>query len=192
MSRQTAQIARPHPPGIPAPPKLTMRLLLAAALAIPLAAQTGPANLDFEQGEQGQTPPGCFVPKSLADAGHKAELWRKGCYQGAGCVLISRPENPPPGTFANLMQGMDATPYRGKRIVLRAAMRVDALDDEGCGQLWLRVDRTGGRLGLFHNMDNRPSRSAVWRVEEISGMVEADATRLKLRRDCGWQGPCLA
>lgn len=72
--------------------------------------------------------------------------------------------------FGNVMQSIDATPLRGKRVRFRAAVRA-----EGRAQLWLRVDRQGGARGLFDNMQDRPILSAEWKEYEIEGPVADDA-----------------
>jgi hypothetical protein len=42
-------------------------------------------------------------------------------------------------------QAVEAAPYRGMPVRLRAFVRVDVPADGGQSQLWLRVDRSGGR-----------------------------------------------
>ena len=72
--------------------------------------------------------------------------------------------------FGNVMQSIDATPLRGKRVRFRAAVRA-----EGQAQLWLRVDRKGRAMGFFDNMQDRPIRSAEWEEYAIEGPVAEDA-----------------
>jgi erythromycin esterase len=146
-------------------------LLLVPALA---CAQAPVPNLDFEQGELGSVPPGWFVPSTLSQAGYKAVITQEGCRTGS-CALITVPPTRPQNTFGNLMRTMDAQPYRGKRVVFRAAVRVQTSDPVGRAQMWLRVDRTGGLMGHFDNMMDRPIRSAEWALYEIRGTVDADA-----------------
>ncbi|MEK7409649.1 MAG: erythromycin esterase family protein [Acidobacteriota bacterium] len=160
------------------PPKLACALGL-WLLAAPAVAQTGPANLDFEQGEPGSTPPGWFVPQMLGNAGYSAELRRQGCRNG-GCAVVLVPANPPPQTFGNLMQRFDAAPYRGKTIRFQAWVRLEPVDPQDRAQLWLRVDRPNRQMGLFDNMDDRPVRSPAWTRCEIAGEIDADAEYLNL------------
>ena len=77
-------------------------------------------------------------------------------------------------SIGNLLNSIDAAPLRGKQIKLKAAVKTS-----GCqGQMWLRVDRPGGKLGFFDNMDSRPIQSEQWNYYEISGTVDTDATNI--------------
>lgn len=79
--------------------------------------------------------------------------------------------------FGNLMQSIDAAPYRGKWIRVRASLKVG----RGTGpraQLWLRVDRPGGTMGFFDNMMDRPVRAKEWTPVEIDADVSDDAATL--------------
>src|SRR5215204_1012065 len=149
-------------------------IMLLALCGLRSHAQTAPANLDFEQGEPGSTPPGWFVPGTLREAGYNATLTREGCRTGA-CVILTVPETRPPRTFANIMNSVPAAPYRGKRVVFRAAVRAEAIDGSGLAAMWFRVDRTEGGMGFFDNMGDRPIRSGQWAFYEIRGIVDQDA-----------------
>ena len=65
-------------------------------------------------------------------------------------------------------------------IRLKAAVRIDAGGPLDRAQLWLRVDRQGGRTGFFDNMDNRPIRGKTWGDYEIVGDVAKDAELIVL------------
>lgn len=82
--------------------------------------------------------------------------------------------------FTAVAQSIDATPYRGRTIRFRAAARAApgrASVPSGAG-LWLRVDREGGARGFFDNMGDRPIRSPVWTIYEVTGPVAEDANRI--------------
>ncbi len=149
-------------------------------LQVVTLAPPGPANPDFERGEPGQAPPGWFVPSVLRNAGFSAELRRQGCHGGSGCAVVLVPANPPADLFGNLMQSLDAAPYRGRNVRFRAWVRLEAAQAGDRVQLWLRVDRAGGRMGFFDNMGDRPIRSPDWRSYEITGEIDADAQTLNL------------
>ena len=139
--------------------------LYMALIALPLAAQ---ANLDFEKGSL----EGWFAPAALAD--YKAAWVSEGCAKGGGCAEVG-PVTAAPKNFGNLMQSIDATPYRGKRIRYRAMVRTEGMHR---GQLWLRVDRPSG-IGFFENMGTFPIvTNGEWKSFEINGFVHADATRV--------------
>src|SRR5262249_33703401 len=85
------------------------------------------------------------------------------------------------GGFGGVGQEIDATPYRGKMIRVRAWARNEAgEEDGGRGALGLRADRPGGAQGLFDNMDDRPIVEKEWRRYEIVGVVDDDATDLAI------------
>ncbi len=87
--------------------------------------------------------------------------------------------------FSNLMQSFDATPYRGKRVVFRAAVKAEELGKSSRVQLWCRADskdeKTGEvRSGAFDNMDRRPIKSPDWAHYEIVLDIQEDATSINL------------
>ena len=89
----------------------------------------------------------------------------------------------PGGGFGNVMQTVDSTPYRGKRVRFSGWVRTEVPlplpgFPSGQAQPWFREDRTGGRLGFFDNMNDRPIRSKDWQRFEIVGDIAADAERI--------------
>ena len=155
-------------------------LLVVVAVGCGAAPNGGPVNLNFESGSPGEVPPGWVSP--TVRLGYKAELSTDRPKEGKQCVHLSgSPVAPPePGRrpFGNVMQTIDATPYRGKTVRFRGAVRVAGA--AATAALWMRVDRSQKRLGFFENMDNRPIRSAEWAYYEITGDVAADAEVLNI------------
>ncbi len=76
--------------------------------------------------------------------------------------------------FANLMKMDIATPYRGKKFLYKAAVKVE----RGKAQMWFRVDRPDRQMGFFDNMDDRPIRSHQWKSYEIKGKIADDAQNI--------------
>jgi hypothetical protein len=79
-----------------------------------------------------------------------------------------------------MMRSVDAAPYRGKTVRLKARLW---LEQPGAGyraQLWLRVDRPGGTMGFFDNMQDRPIQSILPGQYEIVGDVAPDAERIAM------------
>jgi C-terminal processing protease CtpA/Prc len=76
--------------------------------------------------------------------------------------------------IGNIFNQVDAAPYRGKKIKMKAAVRVA----EGIGQLWIRVDRERQQIGFFDNMDDRPIKSDRWKYYEFIGTVDKDAQQV--------------
>jgi hypothetical protein len=160
----------------------TYRLVILATVVIALvwmslaaAAETVPANLGFEEGQPGQAPDHWRVPKI---PGYHVLISGEDPKSGKQCVTIKRGTEKP-GPFGNVMQGIDAAPFRGKRVRYRAAVRTQIEGQEGSAHLWMRVDLTAKdgkrRSGFFDNMSNRPIRKNDWDYYEIVGDIAEDA-----------------
>jgi len=133
-----------------------------------------PQNLNFKEGTAGRYPPG-WIPMALPkDMDFLAQLQRQGCRSGPGCVVVQVPPSAP-RPVADLMQSFTAAPYRGQSVRLRAWMRVEGVEPDDHGQMWLTVERPSGRKGFFDNMDDRPVRTGEWTRCEIVGEVDRDA-----------------
>jgi hypothetical protein len=153
---------------------------LAHALSPTGTTPGGLANGGFEEGAVGEMPEGWSVPAVL---GFEAALSDDTPLVGSQVATIRRiAESGAP--FGNLLQRVDATPFRGKRVRFRAAARADVSGPRNQAQLWLRVDRvtTDGQraLGAFDNMGDRPITSANWSHYEIVGDVVDDAEQITL------------
>jgi len=165
----------------------TYRLLIVAAAVTtlvwashPATAETVPANPGFERGQPGQAPEQWLVPEI---PGFEVRVTGESPKSGKQCVTIKpRVEGARP--FGNVMQQIDATPFCGKRVRFRAAVRTDVEGDEGRAQLWLRVDRTREkgqrRMGFFDNMHDRPIRKKDWDYYEIVGDIAEDAEAINV------------
>ena len=166
--------------------------LLASTMSTdPLAAE--PTNLDFEDGVVGEVPTGWHAPQVNDLSGYTAELDDQVAKTGARSVMIAKAGESsgdadgalPGGGFGNVMQRIDATPYRGKRVRFGGWARADVsrlplagLLGGGQAQAWFRVDRAGGTMGFFDNMNDRPIRSKDWQQFEIVGDIAADAEQI--------------
>src|SRR5215212_5775759 len=89
-------------------------------------------------------------------------------------ALLSQPST----DWGAFSQNIDATPYRGKKFVLQAAVKVESIDNAADGEVWVRVDRMNNKLGFFYNMMDKPIRSAEWKIYTIRGTIDNDAQRL--------------
>ena len=157
----------------------TLIFALAATVAVLTSvaqAQTGPQNLDFERGKEGGIPPGWFMPTK----GYTAGLSTKGPKQGSQCAHLSASSSGARAPFGNLMQTFDAHASRGKVVRFRAAVRTKVTGPSDQAAMWMRVDRTGKRMGFFDNMSDRPIRDGQWRYYEIVGDIDADALRINI------------
>ncbi len=149
-------------------------LLLSCLGLLAAGAQAQVANAGFESGSPGQTPPGWFVPPAVLEAGYSAQISTDGPREGKQYAIVSLSGRPGNG-FGNLMQSIDATPFRGKKVRFRAAVRYEAGNGFGRAQLWMRIDRRGGGRGFFDNMGDRPITSSNWAFYDVSGVIDSDA-----------------
>ncbi|MGE3174659.1 MAG: transglutaminase family protein [Planctomycetota bacterium] len=160
------------------PARALRRVGMAVLLALCAPAQHL-RNGDFEDGGTKGPPPGWFLPVGCADAGFELHVAREGAGEGKRCALLRRAAaDAAKGSFGNCMQELDPAPLRGKRIRFRAAVRAEVDGPDGRGQLWLRVDRPGDRMGAFDNMADRPIREDTWQHYEITADVADDAVRV--------------
>lgn len=133
-------------------------------------ARTEAVNLNFEEGNVGEVPPGWFVPTG----GYHAELTANHPQEGKLCVHLSESGEGERAPFGNIMQSIRADEYRGKRVRLRAAIRAD-VSGTNRAQMWFRVDREDRKRGFFDNMGDRPITNSTWEYYEIVGDIAADA-----------------
>ncbi|HJN77469.1 MAG TPA: S41 family peptidase [Myxococcota bacterium] len=142
---------------------------LAVALTCPLAH--GQENLDFEEGVPGGAPIGWMVPEAVHAAGYEATLTDASPASGVMAAELRYVGEGDPEGFGNLMQTVDAAPWRGHRVGISAKIRVKG----GRGQLWMRVDLPDGEMGFFDNSNDRPVTSDDWTELKIVGVVDEDA-----------------
>jgi transglutaminase-like putative cysteine protease len=140
------------------------------------AATSQPANAGFERGAVGHPPADWLVPKI---AGYNVLASDERPAEGRQCGSIVSTDDSQRGPFGNLMQLVDAKPFQGKRVRLRAAVRAEVSGKGNQAQMWFRVDRPekdGVRqAGAFDNMMRRPITSDQWNYYDIVGDVDYDA-----------------
>jgi hypothetical protein len=78
-----------------------------------------------------------------------------------------------PAEPARAEQSLDAVPFRGKKVRLRAMVRAE-LPEGNHANLWLSVYRSNGEKG-FQNLEDHPFGSGPWHAAEITGDVDPDA-----------------
>ncbi len=157
-------------------------LLLGAAVCGQQGMATAPRNPGFEEGAVGESPPGWFYSGA---EGAVARLEDVEPFDGAHLVALDSREASGGRRFTNLMQTLDATVWRGKRVRLAAACRVAELQAGTTVSLWLRVDRAkdehgNAPPGAFDNMADRPIRDTDWTEHRIVLDVADDAERIAL------------
>jgi hypothetical protein len=154
-------------------------LLAAVALAAPLqaaSAQSALANPGFEDGAPSLT--GWHFRQQAA---FSFALDSADAREGRWAARMTGQGGAAPGAFGNLLQRVDAAPYRGRQVRYRAWVRTELEAGPSWAGLWLRVDRSGGVIGFFDNMDARPITGRTgWTQYEITGEVAPDAVNLYL------------
>jgi hypothetical protein len=113
-------------------------------------------------------------PPYSADSGYRATLTESNVHEGKLSLLFERSSGHQQQS-GMVRQRFDAVPYRGKRIRLRAAVRVEG---NGAGHLWLRVERQTGEVALLEQMQEQPILVGEWAEYEVSGTVAADAVAI--------------
>jgi hypothetical protein len=158
---------------------LALFLLTLRSVPLPVDAQepgapAAPRNLGLEEGELGKAPSHWFIPPPCLEDKYVLALSEDKPFAGKRCAVLSRTATSKSEAFGTLMQFIDATKYRGKRVRFKAAVRADVTGDGNQAMLWLRVDTPDGK-GFFDNMSDRPIKSNAWKHYEIVGDVAADA-----------------
>jgi C-terminal processing protease CtpA/Prc len=147
-----------------------------APAKVELVVNPAPVNLDFESGAAGELPSGWISPS--VQYGYTAVTSADRPKKGKQCARLSDGLPREDEGFGNLMQKIDAAPYRGKFVRFRAAVRVEG--EAATVALWMRVDRPDKQPGFFENMQGRPIRAVDWTYYEIAGDVASDATVLNI------------
>jgi pimeloyl-ACP methyl ester carboxylesterase len=75
-------------------------------------------------------------------------------------------------------QAIDAAPYLGKKFILEATIKVQAIDSTCDAEVWVRVDKPNNKTGFFYNMMDKPIRSKDWLTVTIKGKIDKEALYL--------------
>jgi erythromycin esterase len=136
-----------------------------------LSPPSNPANLDFEVGLPGTWPLGWTMPRGIAEVEWDVRLTRTDAREGEQAIVIRRAPGPSYGeTYAALSQRIDATPWCGQPVTLRAWVRIDG-GTESRGYLWLEITAPGDPYSesvFYESAGNRPITASEWRQYEIA------------------------
>lgn len=149
-----------------------------------MAALFMPVSPGLQLYAQGSIPPPAPLVQAAADA--PVVAWQ---HLGAGLGEFGTtyqslrthraPRKLAGGEHGTLSRSIDATPYRGMRIRLTAALRAEVGDGDNRAQLYVTVSRDAGRPGgFFDNMKDRPVTTTGWVQARIEGPVANDATTI--------------
>jgi len=140
-----------------------------------------PFNTDFENNTTEYAPEGWVTWSKFDRLGVQMIVSDKNPYEGDQALMLHRPEGLRYGEIApNVVQRIDATPYKGKTIRLRAAARAE-LVNPGFAFLRLSIDPDlggdahGGDSPIFDSLDKYRVESTEWRIYEIEAKVPENA-----------------
>lgn len=142
----------------------------------PAFAWQAPVNLDFEQGQAGQAPPGWTVPSD--STGFSAQVSSEKPEGGKASGVLAGAGGKPDAA-GNLIQSVDAAPYRGKRIRFRAAVRAEPESPGGRSRIWIGLDRPGSGSGGRYDVTS-PIATPDWKHYEVMAEVPEDTRMLNL------------
>jgi hypothetical protein len=132
--------------------------LIALSTAVLATTSSAPANW--------------FVSSQIPGAGiqnYEAAIDHDHCDGGRACALFkSRSQDT--GASGTLMQAVDATSFKGKRIRLSASLKTLALP-RGAG-LWMRAENAAGGIIAFKNYQSVPSENSAVRGDSEWTHVE--------------------
>ena len=153
-----------------------MRLVgLVFLLAVPLLAQQGPVNLDFQESDPGVAPAGWAVAQGNGYSATAADDCRT---PGSRCAVIRHEGGNGRGDYGYVMQSFDAASLRGREVRYRAWLRLQAPTLSGA-DLFLRVDRAGAAGVREYTFDQR-IRTRDWTQREIVARIDEDAVQVTI------------
>lgn len=131
-----------------------------------------PVNLDFEDGAPGYMPMGWSLPSYAEKAGYKSSLTDYLPNGGKYCLDLHSEKPFTEEMYGSVMQSIDASPYRGKRVIFRAAVRAEISSPRGNAQLWIRERLPSGVDGAFVQMEDNPIVSNEWHFYEVKATID--------------------
>ncbi|MEM8963959.1 MAG: hypothetical protein AAGD38_20915 [Acidobacteriota bacterium] len=138
----------------------------------PLMAEPGPIEVGFETTPTGTVPTTWDVPSPVTEAGYLAAVTDVDKHTGEQALSLRHPSVPPQGnrSIGGVNSSLDATPFRGQRIVLRAWAKPDRGSQ---ANLWLRIDGEDGKRTFFANLGDQLITRSEWvEYELVAPVVE--------------------
>lgn len=151
------------------------------AIFVPIASLTAQVpialhNGGFEDGMLGAIPPGWAL---ASKEGMSAEIRAGDAAEGRQFAVVGPKGEKPGARTASLYQYLDPAGFKGKRIRLRAFLRMETRGP-ATGSLWLRVDLPHGRSGLANPGEEGSFRATSWTSMERVIDVPQDAHGVSL------------
>ncbi len=156
--------------------KLTPSRYLGPPLQPTIQQLAAPSNSDFEA-PPASPPTGWLSAGGGANTGYVATADAKEPFQGRQSARISLPRPPRMLGWGGLEQRVDAKSWRGSRVCLRAAVRVEGDDAMGGARLYVRA--VDGDDGIRVSTSTSLLRHAPWQVHELFINVPLGASTLR-------------
>jgi len=135
-----------------------------------------PYNLDFEVGTPGRMPRGWILPEYATNNGYGAELTELNPKSGKYCLELHRKAPLKEDTiYGSVMQSVDGTPFQGKTIRFRAAVRAEIEGPQGSAHLWIMPYRPDGSVAYYDKMENQPIVINTWAYYDITLKIDEDS-----------------
>lgn len=150
-------------------------IALLFCLAVPLLAQQGPLNLNFQDAGPGGEPTAWV---SNPAPGYTVTTVDNCRTPGTRCLMARRQQESGSADRAYILQSFDAEALRGQQIRFRASVRLEARPF-ALAQLFVRVDRPSG-AGFTSYTPVNAAASGDWTPLEIEGTIDPDAKRITI------------
>jgi hypothetical protein len=135
-------------------------------------------NLDFAEGNPGDRPPGWEPPPCvyLPPRGNYTTEIASGadCHSGKQCAVVRSLRPDPIDQRWFLFQRVDVTPYRGKELTFRAAVRAEVALGS-VARLLVRVHGKNVSTLFFDDMGRFPITSSAWGFYEMHAPIAEGA-----------------
>ena len=143
-----------------------------------------PTNLDFEESPIGETPKGWIAWSRFKRLGVTMTTSNE-AYTGNKSLKIHRPEGPKYGEIGpNVLQVIDAKPYRGKNIRLKAAAKAD-VNPDSFALLHLKIEswseddtHQSSEPPSFDSLDKFKIENGEWKQYTIEAFVPENANNI--------------
>lgn len=145
-----------------------------------LLSLPAPANLGFEESSAQGWPPQWVFPPHLPQLGFQARIDRVRPWAGAASATLERgPQfSQANDAVGNLLQHVDAIPYRGSRVRVTVHARRNGDRTAGAAYIRVQAERHNQPVPVFDNLTAAPVLSSAWRPYVVEVIVPRDADRL--------------
>ena len=137
-------------------------------------------NLDFEEGLPGVVPYGWYIPPYAQESGYYAYLTDENPAEGRYSLTLAKDTATEKdlAPFGSVMQSIEAEPYLGKRVKIRAAVKAMIESDTGSAHLWIKEHLVNDQEGFFDMMEEDPIVINEWDYYEIEAEISPYARQI--------------